>query len=78
MLDFFAGSGTTGRVCIEEGRNSVLVDSDPKLIEYFDLHLSQINGDMFIKPYTILRDKDVKEALEKLSNVNMLAEMDVA
>jgi site-specific DNA-methyltransferase (adenine-specific) len=75
VLDFFAGSGTTGRVCIEEGRNSILVDSDPKLIEYFDLHLSQIQGDMFIKPYTILRDMEVEDALEKLSNVNVLAEM---
>lgn len=24
VLDFFAGSGTTGRVCVEEGRNSIL------------------------------------------------------
>ena len=76
VLDFFAGSGTTGRVCIEENRNSILVDSDPQLVKYFDLHLSQINGDMFIKPYSILRTIGVKEALEKLSNINMLTMVD--
>lgn len=41
-LDFFAGSGTTGRVCIEEGRNSILVDSDPKSKKYFDKHISNM------------------------------------
>lgn len=45
VLDFFAGSGTTGRVCIEEGRNSILVDSDPAMINYFNLHLKKMNGE---------------------------------
>lgn len=39
VLDFFAGSGTVGRVCIEEGRHCIMCDSDPSLIEYFNKHL---------------------------------------
>lgn len=42
VLDFFAGSGTTGRVCVEEGRNSILVDSDPKSKKYFDKHIKNM------------------------------------
>lgn len=42
VLDFFAGSGTTGRVCIEEGRNSILVDSDPRAKKFFEDHLKNI------------------------------------
>lgn len=33
VLDFFAGSGTTGMVCQELGRNFILVDSNPQAIE---------------------------------------------
>ena len=71
VLDFFAGSGTTGRVCIEEGRNSVLVDNDPKLNEYLQSHLSQISDDMFIKPYSILNDISIRKAMDEISNINL-------
>ncbi len=40
VLDFFAGSGTVGRVCINEGRNCLMCDSDKKSLEYFAKHLS--------------------------------------
>lgn len=30
VLDFFAGSGTTGEVCLELGRRFILVDSNPQ------------------------------------------------
>ncbi|MCA8913510.1 MAG: site-specific DNA-methyltransferase, partial [Planctomycetes bacterium] len=33
VLDFFAGSGTTGAACIEEGRDFILVDNNPEAIE---------------------------------------------
>lgn len=33
VLDFFAGSGTTGAACIEEDRKFVLVDNNPEAIE---------------------------------------------
>lgn len=39
VLDFFAGSGTVGRVCIEEGRHCLMCDSDVASIAYFDKHL---------------------------------------
>lgn len=39
VLDFFAGSGTVGRVCIAEGRHCLMCDSDPASIDYFNKHL---------------------------------------
>ena len=39
VLDFFAGSGTTGRICIEENRNCILVDNEEKTLEYFKKHI---------------------------------------
>lgn len=51
VLDFFAGSGTTGRACIEENRHCIMCDKDEQAREYFKKHLQQIQGDMFIKPY---------------------------
>ncbi len=38
VLDFFAGSGTIGRVCMLEGRHCLMCDSDPISIEYFNRH----------------------------------------
>lgn len=53
VLDFFAGSGTTGRACIEENRNSILVDNDPKMLEYFKLHTKSMNGSFFSAEHCI-------------------------
>ncbi len=39
VLDFFAGSGTVGRVCIAEGRHCLLCDSDPETVDYFNKHI---------------------------------------
>lgn len=39
VLDFFAGSGTVGRVCIAERRHCLMCDSDKSTIEYFNKHL---------------------------------------
>lgn len=47
VLDFFAGSGTTGRVCIEENRNCILCDSDEKSNIYFKKHLENMNNSPF-------------------------------
>ncbi|MGB4595417.1 MAG: site-specific DNA-methyltransferase [Anaerolineaceae bacterium] len=33
VLDFFAGSGTTGEACLKTGRQFILVDSNPQAIE---------------------------------------------
>ena len=51
VLDFFAGSGTTGRVCIEEDRNSILIDSDPKSIEYLNCHIEKMKTEGVEKVY---------------------------
>lgn len=42
VLDFFAGSGTVGRVCIAEGRHCILCDSDETTLDYFGKHLTQM------------------------------------
>jgi len=44
VLDFFAGSGTVGRVCIEEGRHCLMCDNDPVSLEYFAKHLDQMRS----------------------------------
>jgi site-specific DNA-methyltransferase (adenine-specific) len=33
VLDFFAGSGTTGAACLEQGRRFILVDDNPQAME---------------------------------------------
>lgn len=33
VLDFFAGSGTTGAACVELGRNFILVDNNLQAME---------------------------------------------
>ena len=44
VLDFFAGSGTVGRVCIAEGRHCLMCDSDEATIDYFNKHLGLMQG----------------------------------
>lgn len=44
VLDFFAGSGISTRVSIEEGRHSICCDSDPKFIQYMEKQISQIES----------------------------------
>ena len=67
VLDFFAGSGTTGRVCIEESRNSILVDSDPKMLEYFKLHTKNMNGNLFSAEHCIITDPELTSFLNLVS-----------
>lgn len=42
VVDFFAGSGITTRVAIEEGRHSVCGDNDQSFIDYVSKHISKI------------------------------------
>jgi DNA modification methylase len=44
VLDFFAGSGTVGRVCIAEGRHCLLCDSDKSTLDYFTKHIEQMRN----------------------------------
>lgn len=66
VLDFFAGSGTTGSVCIEENRHSIMVDSDESLKTYFMKHREQMNT-VFAKPYEVLEDVPIDDFLKMVN-----------
>lgn len=44
VLDFFAGSGTTGAACLEMGRNFILVDNNPAAIEVMKKRFAGVEG----------------------------------
>jgi len=50
VLDFFAGSGTTGMVCHELGRDFILVDSNPQAIETMKLRFNGLYGIEWVIP----------------------------
>lgn len=66
VLDFFAGSGTTGRVCIEENRHSIMVDSDNSLKRYFEMHRKKMSATSF-KPYEVCEDIDIEKFIEMVN-----------
>ncbi|PST83186.1 site-specific DNA-methyltransferase [Pedobacter yulinensis] len=68
VLDFFGGSGTTGRICIEESRNSILVDNDPAMLDYFKKHRQSMNGNIFSAPYEIKVSPNLDEFLGIVKN----------
>jgi site-specific DNA-methyltransferase (adenine-specific) len=70
VLDFFAGSGTTGRVCIEERRHSLLVDTDNKLYDYLEKHISQIQSKSCLPKYRLMKDVNINSVLEEIALVN--------
>lgn len=43
IIDFFAGSGVTTRVAIEEGRHSICCDTDPMFHDYMSQQIGQLN-----------------------------------
>lgn len=58
VLDFFAGSGTVGRVCITEGRNCMMCDNDRSTIDYFNKHLELMGQTLWSRKYTITSNLD--------------------
>ena len=44
VLDFFAGSGTTGAACLELERNFILVDNNPQAIETMKTRFTGVDG----------------------------------
>jgi site-specific DNA-methyltransferase (adenine-specific) len=44
VLDFFAGSGTTGAACVELGRQFTLVDSNPQALEVMEQRFGSVEG----------------------------------
>lgn len=67
VLDFFAGSGTTGRVCVEENRHSIMVDADKSLLDYFNKHLEKADLSKS-KPYEVFVDVSLEDYLFKLGS----------
>ncbi len=53
VLDFFSGSGTTGRVCIEEKRNCIMCDTDEKSKEYFKKHIENMKTTNLNQPFVM-------------------------
>lgn len=41
VLDFFAGSGTTGEAALKHGRDAILVDNNPEAIEVIKARLEK-------------------------------------
>ncbi len=44
VMDFFAGSGTVGAVCLELGRHFVLIDNNPQSIEVMSKRFDGVNN----------------------------------
>lgn len=68
VLDFFAGSGTTGVVCMEENRHSIMVDSDAKIKDYLNQHIDNNQPTLGKRQYEILENVDVKELLNRMKS----------
>lgn len=54
VLDFFAGSGVTTRVAIEEGRHSISCDADPQMKAYLNKQLESLGSDLLVPSYEIV------------------------
>ena len=52
VLDFFAGSGTTGRVCIEEKRYCIMCDTDIQSKTFFKKHIEKMQETIFSNSFT--------------------------
>lgn len=68
VLDFFAGSGTIGRVCIDEGRNCLMCDSDKASKEYFAKHIEHMQESGQNTDYT--EAKDIEDFFGKINQNN--------
>ncbi len=49
VLDFFAGSGTTGAVCLELGRQFILMDNNPQSMEVMHRRFGDVTGIMWVE-----------------------------
>ena len=71
VLDFFAGSGTTARVCIEESRHSINVDSDKKTLEYFEKHIKNIDQNILHKPFKKHVNSKLEKVFKEINDINL-------
>ncbi len=72
VLDFFAGSGTTGRVCIEEKRNCIMCDKDSKSQVYFQKHIANMNKTDLAQPF--IMDETLEDFFNNISDRDGMAE----
>lgn len=68
VLDFFAGSGTTGRVCIEEKRHCIMVDNDEKIKDYFKKHLKNMRLTQYTSNFNLETNPDLKTFLDNIQS----------
>ncbi|MCR5187460.1 MAG: site-specific DNA-methyltransferase [Treponema sp.] len=66
VLDFFAGSGTIGRACINLGRNCLMCDSDNMSIEYFSKHINHMKE--LGQEYTYKKVEDISTFFSYFNN----------
>lgn len=64
VLDFFAGSGVTARVAIQEGRNSICTDADPIFLDYVSKQVD------FLREDGLLNNVRKYEIVEGIENIN--------
>ncbi len=72
VLDFFAGSGVTARVAIQEGRNSICTDADPVFRDYMAKQIGFLHADGLLnnaRQYEVLEGiKNLKAACAQLAD----------
>lgn len=73
VLDFFGGSGTTGRVCIEEKRHSILVDNDKEMVRYLDKHLQKMKAGGEVGKYEIRQNPDLSNFLKTINGQEIIS-----
>ena len=64
VLDFFAGSGVTARVAIQEGRNSICTDADPVFRDWMSKQIG------FLPNSGLLNDVRQYEVIEGIENLD--------
>jgi site-specific DNA-methyltransferase (adenine-specific) len=69
VLDFFAGSGTTGRVSIEEGRHSIQVDNEKILHDYFSQHCKKMPISLSTPDYELLTKASLTEFFDRVKQL---------
>lgn len=68
VFDFFAGSGTTGRVCIEEKRHCIMVDNDRKTPDYFKKHIAKMKLNGYLNEFKLNVNPKVENFLNNIEN----------
>lgn len=74
VLDFFAGSGVTTRVAIQEGRNSICTDADPIFRTYIKKQIELLGADGLlnaVRKYEIV--EGLEDSYDKASKQHMMA-----